>query len=202
MQLYNAPAPNPRRVRIFLAEKGIDVPRVEVDIQGGETRSPQFLAKNKLAGTPIMELDDGEILTESVAICRYLESLYPTPCLMGRSGLEAARVEMWNRRMEIEILGTYANVAQHSFDFFADKIEQVPAFAESQRRASAKKWAWLDSELADGRPFVGGADFSIADITGMAALMVGDFAGIEIPKELNHVLAWSERMRERSSWDA
>ena len=202
MKFYNAAAPNPRRVRIFLAEKGVEVPRQDLDLMKGDSRTPEFLAKNSLAGTPILELDDGTILAESVAICRYLESLHPEPALMGTDAVDAARVEMWNRRMEIEIMSTLGNVVVHSIDFFADKIEQVPAYAEAQRRAAAKKWTWLDSELADGRPFVAGDRFSIADITGMAALMIGDFIKIEIPDSLAHVHNWSNAVRSRPSWGA
>ena len=97
MKFYNAAAPNPRRVRIFLAEKGVEIPRQDLDLAKGESRTPEFLAKNSLAGTPILELDDGTVLAESVAICRYLESLYPEPALMGSDAQESAPTEMWNR---------------------------------------------------------------------------------------------------------
>jgi len=202
MKFYNAAAPNPRRVRIFLAEKGVDVPRQDVNLQEGESRTPEFLAMNSLGGTPVLELDDGTILTESVAICRYLECLHPEPALMGVNDLDRAQVEMWNRRMEIEIFNTLGNVAVHSFDFFADKVEQVPDYAEAQKREAVKKWQWLDGELADGRPFAAGERFSVADITGMAALMIGDFIGVEIPASATNVLRWSDSVRARPSWDA
>jgi len=202
MKFYNAAAPNPRRVRIFLAEKGVEVPRQDLDLMKGESRTPEFLAKNSLAGTPILELDDGTVLTESVAICRYLESLYPEPPLMGRDALDAAKVEMWNRRMEIEIMSTLGNIVVHSIDFFADKVEQVPAYADAKRRMAARKWRWLESELADGRPFIAGDRFSIADISGMAALMIGDFIKVEIPASLTHVHKWSDAMRSRPCWSA
>ncbi|MGI9463703.1 MAG: glutathione S-transferase family protein [Aestuariivirgaceae bacterium] len=202
MKFYNAAAPSPRRVRIFLAEKNLELPRDDLDLQQGATRTPEFLAKNSLGGTPVLELDDGTILTESVAICRYIESMHPAPPLMGADELNAAKVEMWNRRMEIEIFATLANIAQHTFDFFADKLEQVPAFAEAQKRMAVKKWQWLEGELADGRPFIAGDRFSIADITGMAALMVGDFVGVEIPTSLGHVNNWNDSVRSRASWDA
>lgn len=202
MKFYNAAAPSPRRVRIFLAEKGVELPREDLDLQQGATRTPEFLAKNSLGGTPVLELDDGTVLTESVAICRYLESLHPEPPLMGADDLDAAKVEMWNRRMEIEIFSTLGSIAQHTFDFFADKLEQVPAYAEAQKRMAVKKWEWLDGELADGRPYVAGDRFSVADITGMAALMVGDFTGVEIPASLEHVHRWNKSVRARPSWEA
>jgi len=202
MKLYNAAAPSPRRVRIFLAEKGVEIPRMDLDLQNGESRTPEFLGMNSLGGTPVLELDDGTILTESVAICRYLESLHPETPLMGANALEAAKIEMWDRRMEIEIFATLGSIAQHSFEFFADKLEQIPAFAEAQKRMATKKWQWLDAELADGRPFVAGDRFSFADITGMAALMIGDFVGVEIPGDLAHVNRWTDSVRSRDSWDA
>lgn len=202
MKFYNAAAPNPRRVRIFLAEKDVDVPRQDVNLQAGESRTPEFLALNSLGGTPVLKLDDGTVLTESVAICRYLECLHPDPALMGVDDLDRARVEMWNRRMEIEIFNTLGNVAVHTLDFFADKVEQVPAYAEAQKRQAVKRWEWLDGELADGRPHIAGDRFSIADITGMAALMIGDFTGVEIPASATHVLRWNDAVRSRPSWDA
>ncbi len=152
--------------------------------------------------TPRQELDDGSILTESVAICRYIEGLHPAPALMGADALDAARIEMWNQRLEIEIFTTLGNIARHTFDFFADKLEQVPAFAEAQKRMATKKWQWLDGELADGRPYVAGERFSVADITGTAALMLGDFVGVEIPASLDHVHRWNDSLRSRASWDA
>ena len=202
MKLYNAAAPSPRRVRIFLAEKRIEIPREDLDLFQGASRTPEFLAKNSLGGTPVLELDDGTILTESVAICRYLESLHPEPPLMGADALETAKIEMWDRRMEIEIFATLGTIAQHSFEFFADRIEQFPDFAEAQKRMAVKKWQWLDGEMADGRPYIAGDRFSIADITGMTALMIGEFVGVEIPAGLERVNNWNDSVRSRDSWDA
>lgn len=202
MKFYNAAAPSPRRVRIFLAEKGLDVPSVDVDILEGESRTPDFLQMNSLGETPVLELDDGTLITECVAICRYFETLHPEPALMGTDARDQAQVEMWNRRMEIQIMSTIGNVARHVAPFFADKVDQIPAFAESQRNAVPKQWAWLDGEMADGRPFVAGDRFSIADITGMAALMAGDFFEMPVPAGLEHVNRWSQSVRSRPSWSA
>ncbi len=200
MKLYNAAAPSPRRVRIFLAEKAFDVPGVDINILEGESRTPEFLKINSLGETPVLELDDGTLITECVAICRYFETLHPEPPLMGTDAKDQARVEMWNRRMEIQIMSTIGNVARHTAPFFADKVDQIPAFAESQRNLMPGQWAWLDGELADGRPFVAGDRFSIADITGMAALMAGDFFEMPVPAGLEHVSRWSESVRSRPSW--
>lgn len=202
MKLYNAGAPNPRRVRIFLAEKGIEVPLVNVDIQGGASRTPEFLKLNSLGETPVLELDDGRIITESVAICRYFEAIHPQPALFGGDAVEQAQVEMWNRRMEIQLMGTVGDVARHTFEFFASRIRQLPDYAAAQRAAVPQKWAWLDTELADGRPFVAGKRFSVADITGMTALLIGDFLEIPVPADLQNVGRWAAAVRGRPSWDA
>ena len=203
MLLYDCkPAPNPWRVRIFLAEKGIEVEKTEVDVPGGETRRPEFLAINSLGETPVLKLDDGRHLTESLAICRYFEELHPNPPLMGRDAAEAGFVEMWTRRAEFQIMEPVAQVALHTFDFFADKLEQVPAYAETQKRLFAQRTAWLNEELSDGRSFLTGETFTVADITGMAALRIADYAGIAIDDSLSHTKAWEMRLRARESWNA
>lgn len=202
MIFYNAAAPNPRRVRIFLAEKGLELPREDLDIPAGETRTPAFLEKNALGEVPVLELDDGTFITESVAICRYLEALHPEPPLFGRDPVEQAMVEMWNRRFELEIMTPFGQIARHSFEFFKDRVEQIPAYAESQRRLAARRLAWLDGELADGRPYLAGKNFSVADITGMAASMLAGFVKFEIPETLTHVRRWNDRLRSRPSWSA
>jgi glutathione S-transferase len=202
MKLYSASAPNPRRVRIFLAEKGLDVPRVDLDLQAGENRTSEFRRLNSLSQTPVLELDDGSVITESMAICRYIEELHPDPSLFGTGPRDRARIEMWNWRMTHEVFGPIGNVAQHSLPFFATRRVQILAFAEAERQAVPAKWAWLDGELADGRLFIAADSFSVADITGMAALLLGEFLKIEIPATLRNVRRWDERVRDRPSWSA
>jgi len=202
MKLYNATAPNPRRVRIFLAEKGLDVARVDLDLQAGESRTPEFRELNSLGQTPVLELDDGGVITESMAICRYIEALHPDPSLFGTDPRDCARIEMWNGRITHEIYGPIGNVGQHSLPFFATRRTQVPTFAEAERQVVPRKWAWLDAELADGRLFIAGDSFSVADITGMAASLLGEFLKIEIPAALTNVRRWDERVRARPSWSA
>jgi glutathione S-transferase len=202
MKLYNASAPNPRRVRIFLAEKGVDLARVDLDLQAGETRTPEFRRINSLHQTPVLELEDGGLITESMAICRYIEDLHPDPPLFGVDARDRARVEMWNGRVTHELFTPIGNVAQHALPFFATRRIQVPAFADAERQAMPEKWAWLDAEMADGRPFVAGDSFTVADITGMAASLLGEFLKIEIPASATHVRRWDARVRARSSWSA
>jgi len=202
MKLYNAMTPNSLRVNVFLAEKGVDVPRHDINVMGGGTRTPEFLAINSFGELPVLELDDGRMLTESVAICRYFEELHPEPSLMGKSAYEQAHIEMWNRRVEQQLFWTIGAVARHTFAFFADKIEQFPDYAASQRRLFDKNWAWFNGELSDGRPFVTGEAFTIADITGMAALLVCDFTDKTLPSDLKHAKRWAETMRARHSFAA
>ena len=140
MKLYDAMTPNSLRVKVFLSEKGIEVPRHPVDVLGGGTRTPEFLAINPFGELPVLELDDGRILTESVAICRYFETLSPETSLMGRDPYDQALIEMWNRRMEFHIFGPIGEVGRHSLEFFADKTEQLPAYAETQDRRFGKNW--------------------------------------------------------------
>ncbi len=200
MKLYDALTPNTLRVRVFLAELGIDLPRVPVDITAGGTRTAEFLAINTLGELPVLQVDDGRILTESVAICRYVQTLHPEPALFGRDAYGQAVVEMWQRRIELHFFDSLGAYARHSFPFFADKIEQLPAFADSQMRRFDKVCAWLDRELADGRPFFAGDDFSVADITGMATLFGCDIAGKSIADDLRHLKRWEQAMRSRPSF--
>src|ERR1700758_652281 len=127
MKLYEfSLAPNPRRVRMFIAEKGISIPTEQVDLQTGQNRTPQFLAKNSSGGLPVLELDDGTCLAESVAICRYLEALHPEPRLMGLDARDRALVEMWNRRMELELAAFISRMLQNTHPMFKARMKQFP----------------------------------------------------------------------------
>jgi glutathione S-transferase len=202
MKLYNGPAPNPRRVRIFLAEKGIEIPRVDLDLLAGENRTPEFRKLNSLGQVPVLELDDGSVITETMAICRYLEELHPDPSVFGPTPRDRARIEMWNGRITNEIFLRIGNVALNSLPFFATRRTQVAAFADAERQVVPEKWAWLDTELADGRPFIAGNSFSVADITGMVASLLGEMLKIEIPAALTNLRRWDDRVRARPSWSA
>ena len=202
MQLYDSPmAPNPRRVRIFLAEKGIEVPTVSVDIGSGENRQPAYLAKNPMAGVPILELDDGRYLAESVAICRYFEGTHPDPPLMGVDPADSAWVEMWNRRMELEVVAQIAAGFRHTHEFFKGRIEQVPAYGEVAKRIAIERIAWLDAELAD-REFVAGDRYSIADITLLCGIDFGRVAGVRIEPDQKNLQRWHETVSARPSASA
>lgn len=202
LRLYQGDGPNSYRVRTFMAEKGIELPLVQVDFGKMEHKSPEFLRLNSLGQIPVLVLEDGTVITESLAICRYLEELHPTPALFGSTAVERALIEMWNRRIEIEIFSTIGNVALHSDEFFKDRVTQFPAFAEAQRKAVPDKWAWLDREMSDGRRFVAGDDFSMADIVGGVTAWLGEVFGMPIPASLSNVRRWDERVRSRPSWSA
>ncbi len=200
MKLYAGVAPNAFRVLAFMEEKNIEIPIEKLDVMKGETRLESHLKRNSLGEIPVLELDDGSFLSESVAICRYLESAFPQPPLLGENPAESAAIEMWNRRMEQKIMGPYAQWGLHTIPIFADKLEQLPEYAETQRRLVPKNWAWLETELADGREFVCGNRFTIADITGMTGLMIDTFLQGEIPENLHHVPRWISAVKSRESW--
>jgi glutathione S-transferase len=199
VKLYeSAMAPNPRRVRIFLAEKGISLPIVQVDIGKVENRQPAFIAKNPLGGLPVLELDDGRYLAESVAICRYFEEQQPKPALMGEGAVDRAFVEMWQRRMELEIFGPITQVFQNTHAFFAGRIPQVPEFGEVSRKKANARLAWLDEELAS-REFVAGPRYTIADITALCGIDFGRVVGIRIDPAWKNLQRWHETVSARPS---
>ena len=199
MKLYeSAMAPNPRRVRIFLAEKGISVPTVQVDIGKADNRKPEFLAKNPFGGLPVLELDDGRWLAESVAICRYFEEQQPQPPLMGVDATDRAFVEMWNRRMEFEVFGNITQVFRNTHAFFAGRIPQVPEYGEACRKAALSRLAWLDGELAS-REFVAGERYTIADITALCGIDFGRVTGIRIDPAWKHLQRWHDSVSGRPS---
>lgn len=200
MKLYNGLSPNGARVAIFLVEKEIELSTQVIDVIKGETRTEEFLRVNSLGQVPVLELDDGRYLTESLAICRYLEHLHPDPALFGRTPSERAFIEMWARRIELGIFNTIGGVALHEFEFFKDRIEQNADYAASRRRDFQKQLQWLDKELSDERPYLAGETFSIADVIGMSMLIITDFGRFDIPSELRQVKRWEASVRARPSF--
>jgi glutathione S-transferase len=200
VKLYNhAVAPNPRRVRIFAAEKGIALSLEEVDILAGQSRTPEFLAKNSSGGVPLLELDDGSYLSESVAICRYLEGLYPEPNLLGRDLREQAEIERWNRRMELELFAAIGRTIQNTSPIFQGRYKQFPDYGEAQRTVVHQRLERMDREL-NGHQFVAGDRYTIADITALVAIDIGGrLADIKIAPELAYLTRWYELMSSRPS---
>ncbi len=199
MRLYDSKtAPNPRRVRIFLAEKGVTVPVEQVDIVAAENREPAFRAKNPMGTVPVLELDDGTCIAESVAICRYIEEVHPAPPLMGTDARDRALVEMWQRRMEYELFVPITQVFRNGHAFFKGRIPQVPEYGEVCRAHAMQRLGWLDQVLAD-RPFVAGDRYTIADITALCAIDFGRVSAIRIQPDQRHLERWHEAVSSRPS---
>jgi glutathione S-transferase len=199
MKLYEfTQAPNPRRVRIFLAEKGITVPNEQVNLASADNRKPEFLAKNPMGGVPVLELDDGTFIAESVAICRYFEETHPDPRLMGVDAKDKAVVEMWQRRMEFEILSNTAGSFRNTSEFFKGRIPQVPEYGAVCKNAALKRLEWLDKELSN-REFIAGSRYSIADITALVGIDFGRTTGIKILPEQKNLTRWYQAVSSRPS---
>jgi glutathione S-transferase len=199
MKLYDSVmAPNPRRVRIFLAEKGVTVPTVQVDIGKAQNRAAEYLALNPLGGVPILELDDGTIVAESVAICRYFEETNPNPPLMGTDARDRALVEMWQRRMELGLLSNTTGCFRNTHAFFKGRIPQVPEYGAVCKEAAAKQFTWLDGELAKTR-FVAGDRYTIADITALVAIDFGKVSDIRLQPEQKNLARWYQEVSTRPS---
>src|SRR5208282_1173195 len=195
MKLYDSPAaPNPRRVRIFLAEKGIVVPTETVDLSRLQQKEPEYAAINPMMRIPALVLDSGEILCESVAICRYFEEIQPSPPLFGTGALEKARVEMWQRRAELNFLLPVAQAFRHSHPAMREMEQpQIAELAETSRPRAVDFARFLDGEMAKRRFLVGDA-FTIADITAFIAADFAKFARIAFPKDLVHFARWREEV--------
>jgi glutathione S-transferase len=203
MKLYDGGrAPNPRRVRVFLAEKGISVPLVPVDMGAMAHKGDEVTSRNPLQRLPVLELDDGTILTESIAICRYFEALHPEPALFGKGALEIARTEMWQRRMELNLLASVAAVFRHTHPAMLEwEVPQVKEWGEANRSKAIDFLAILDRELA-GREFAAGNAFSVADITGMIAVDFMKPAKLQVPEEMTNVRRWHAAVSARPSAQA
>jgi len=200
MKLYDGGrAPNPRRVRVFLAEKGISVPIEAVDLGKLQQKSDAYTAINPLQRVPSLMLDDGTVITESVAICRYFESLQPEPALFGRNGREAALIEMWNRRLELHLLFPISQVFRHLHPAMREmEVPQVPQWGEVNKPRVEGFLSILDRELGD-RAFVAGDAYSVADITGMIAVDFMKPAKLAVPGNLANVQRWHAAVSARPS---
>ena len=205
MKLYDFKmAPNPRRVRMFLAEKGLSyadvgIEVINVDIAKGETFGREFLKINPYGGLPALELEDGEIISESMAISRYFEELYPNPPLMGKDPKSKALIEMWNRRIELGLYNSIALSFQHGNPMWKAVVNQVSEFSEVSAENSDKEFYKLDKRLAQTE-YVAGDEFSVADITGLCAI---DFAKVikrRIDEEKHpHLARWYKLVSARPS---
>jgi len=199
MKIYDSKtAPNPRRVRIFVAEKGIQIPYEEVDLVKAVNRGEEFRKKNPSGTVPVLELDDGTCISETVAICRYLDELHPNPPLMGVDAKDRALVEMWQRRMELELLIPIADAFRQRHDFFKGKIRQLPEYAEVQKKNAEDRLARLNNELAN-RNFIAGDRYTIADITALCAIDFGRVSKIAIQPDQANLARWHAEVSARAS---
>jgi|TARA_B110000263_G_scaffold156981_1_gene136352 glutathione S-transferase len=199
MKLYTTEgAPNPRRVRIFLSEKGINVPMQEISIMKQEHKTDEYRKISPFSRLPALVLEDGSVLLESVAICRYFELLNPEPSLFGKTDMEQVVIEMQNRKMELEILMTVAGAFRHTHPAFSKLEKQNTAFGLVQKDAAEKRLKYLDKELAD-KQYIAGKNFSIADITCLCAIDFCRPAKIEIPEDYKNLNRWIQEIKERPS---
>ena len=200
MKLYDGGrAPNPRRVRVFLAEKGITVPTEQVDLGQLQQRSDAYSAINPMQRVPALVLDDGTVIAESIAICRYFEALHPEPPLFGSGALDCALVEMWNRRAELHLLFPVAMVFQHLHPAMKIMVDpQVAAWGEANKPRVTQFLQLLDGELKN-RAYVAGEAYTVADITAMIAVDFMRVSKLAIPEDLGHVRRWYDAVSARPS---
>ena len=200
MKLFDGgKAPNPRRVRVFLAEKGIEVPLAPVDMGAMGHRAPEVADRNPLRRLPVLELDDGTIITESVAICRYFEETNPKPPLFGVGALGKAKVEEWQRRMELYLMMPVAHAFRHIHPAMKEwEVPQIAEWGEANKPKALDFLSLLDRELA-GREFAAGDAYSIADITGLIAIDFMKLARLAVPEDLANVRRWHGALSARPS---
>jgi glutathione S-transferase len=200
MKLYDGGrAPNPRRVRVFLAEKGITIPAEQIDLGALQHRTDAYAAINPMRRVPALALDDGTVITESVAICRYFEALHPDPPLFGRGPLAGALVEMWNRRVEFHLYLPVSSVFQHLHPGMKQLVDpQVPAWGEANKPLIFKFLQFLDAELKS-RSYVAGEDFTIADITALVSVDFMKVSKLAVPDELADLRRWYAKVSARPS---
>ncbi len=203
MKLYDGGrAPNPRRVKVFLAEKGITVPVEPVDLGKLAHKSPAYTVINPLQRVPALQLDDGTIITESIAICRYFERLHPEPPLFGIDAKDMALVEMWERRLEFHLLGPVSHIFRNSHPAMKGmEVPQVPAWADANRPRAMDFLTLLDGELKDRR-YIAGDRYSVADITGMISVDFMKPAKLTVPEALGNLKRWHAEVSARPSAQA
>lgn len=203
MKFYNSIGPNPRVVKMFMAEKGIDIPRVEVDLMGGENRQGAHLARNPSGQTPTLELDDGSFLAEITAICEYLEEKHPSPPLIGTTAEERAMTRMWTRRIDLQIVEPmligFRSAEGH--ELFKARVRLLPQAAADLKTLAQERITWLDG-LMSGNSFVAGDRFTLADILLYCTLDFGRTVGQPINCDNANVAAWFDRVGARPSAEA
>ena len=200
MKIFEAStAPNARRVRMFAAEKGItDIEYVQIDLQSGDNLTNEYLARNPMAKIPVLELDDGHHISESIAICRYFEETVPKPALMGSSALEKAKVEMWQRWCELYFLMPVGMCFQHTTGYFSDRMKPVKEWGDESGKSAAKFMAFLNDHLATNE-YLANNQFSVADITALCTMDFARVIGLYPTEEQTHLQRWHQVVSSRPS---
>jgi len=200
MKLYNSIGPNPRVVRMFLAEKGIDIPKIEVDLMKGENRQDAHLKRNPHGQMPTLELDNGHYLSEITAICEYIEDTHPSPALIGSTPEEKAEARMWTRRVDLNICEPMAAGFRYGEGepFFKNRIVTLPEASPGLKKVAQDRIAWLDGQIA-GKQYLCGNRFTLADILLFCFLDFGASVGQPLNPDNKNVVAWYNRMKERPS---
>ena len=200
MLFYNSVGPNPRVVRMFMAERGIEIPRVEIDLRGGENRREPYLSKSPLGQMPALELDDGTVLTEITAICEYLDEITPGPSLLGQTPEQRAETRMWVRRTNLNIVEPMAQGYRYSngLKLFRDRIHTIPQAADDLKQIGRTHLAWLDGQMA-GKRYLCGERFSFADVFLFPFLEFFPTVKQPLDPALTNIAAWIDRMRARPS---
>jgi glutathione S-transferase len=200
MKFYNSIGPNPRVVKMFIAEKGLDIPRVEVDQMAGENRKEPYLAKNPAGQLPVLELDDGQAISEILPICEYIEEVHPNPPLVGANAKERAETRMWTRRIDLNICEPMANGFRFSngLPLFQNRVHCIPQAADDLKAIAAERLSWLDG-LVKGRDFIVGNRITLADILLFGFIEFGAQVGQPLDPANKTLTAWRERMAARPS---
>jgi len=200
MKLYDSFGPNPRALRMFLAEKGVDFPKITVDLMGAENRRAPYTDRNPGGQLPALELDDGRVIGDTVAIFEYLEEKYPSPSLIGRTPDERAEARMWQRRIELKITEHLYNGFRFAegLELFRPRMRVLPEAAEGLKATARDNLAWLDALLA-GKQFIAGDRFTVADVILYCALDFGASVNQPLDPALTNVVAWKARVAARPS---
>ncbi len=203
MKFYNSIGPNPRVVRMFMAEKGLDIPKVEVDLMKGENREAAHLARNPHGQMPCLELDDGGFVSEITAICEYLEDIHPVPALIGTTPAEKAESRMWTRRIDLNIVEPLTNGFRFSqgLRLFQNRIVCVPEAADGLKKIAQDRIKWLDGQMA-GKEWICGGRFTLADIHLYCFLDFGTQVGQPLNEDNRNIAAWFGRVKARPSASA
>ena len=201
MKLHESPSPNARRVTVFMAEKGIECEKVSVDIRGGENIQSEYLRKNPAGRVPVLELDDGSFISESMAICRYLEAIQPEPNLFGVSPIEIANVEMWQRRVELNLFSEIAGAFRNITGFFKDRETCVEEWGQVCAEKAPKALSMFDDQLSINE-YLAGERFTVADITLAITLDFAEMVKVAPLPTLDNISRWREGVVARASFAA